>query len=345
MKKIYKKILLQKNSSNSKILTTLSRNKFKTVIFLNKKKLYGIISDGDLRKKFFFKKKNLKIKNLINKKPTYFKINFNKKKALELMKKKRLIIAPIVDKANNLVGILDYYRSSGNNVYDFEAIIMAGGKGKRLAPLTNNIPKPMLRFHNKPIISYPIKQLEKYGVKKIFVSVNYKKKHFEKFFKNKINIKLIKEKKFLGTAGPLNLIKKELVYDNLIISNGDVITNINYNNLLKFHNQLNSDLTVCVKEFKQRIQYGIMKFKGSLLTEFLEKPTTSYHVNAGIYVVKKNLINLVIKNKKFDMNDLIDISQKRNKKIAIFPLYEDWVDVGTKENFLNLKKKYWINKI
>ena len=220
---------------------------------------------------------------------------------------------------------------------------MAGGKGKRLRPLTFNTPKPMLKINNEPILKLIIDRAKKFGFSNFYISVNYLGDVIKKYFKDgkkfNTNIKYIYEKKPLGTIGSIANIKDKLPNKNLIVSNGDVITKINYNSMLKFHEDNGADATMAVYPYEIKNPYGEVVTKEENILEIKEKPITISYVNAGVYIFKKKVLKYIIKNKKLDAVEFFNFLKKKNKKTLAFAIHETWRDIGLKKDYLKFKKK------
>jgi NDP-sugar pyrophosphorylase family protein len=213
---------------------------------------------------------------------------------------------------------------------------MAGGKGKRLMPLTQNTPKPLLTINDKPIVEYTIEAFIKNGFEDIILSVGYKSEKLINYFNsNKLlskYITYINEDKPLDTAGSLSLISKKELKEPVIVKNGDIITNVNYDELLKFHNNHNKPITICASEYKISIPFGSINSKDGVISEIIEKPTIKHHINAGIYVINPEIIKNMKKNIAISMVELLDNYISEGNVIA-YPLYESWIDIGSPEDF------------
>ena len=217
------------------------------------------------------------------------------------------------------------------------SIIMAGGKGTRLEPFTDLLPKPLIPVNKKPVIEHIIKNFENYGVKKFILSINYKAQILKAYFnelKPSYKLKFIYENKPLGTIGSLSKIKKSEA-KNFFITNCDTISSINLISMYKFHLQNNYDLTILASSKKHQIPYGVCYArKNSDLIEIKEKPKFDFLVNAGLYLAKNSILNFVPKNKRYDFTDLVKILKSKNKKVGIFTVYENnWLDVGQWDEF------------
>lgn len=218
---------------------------------------------------------------------------------------------------------------------------MAGGFGKRLMPYTKDIPKPLLKIKNKTFLEIAINNFRKYGFKEFYISLFYKseiiKKHFSKKKFKKLRFNYLEENKPLGTAGCLSLLEYDKMNDNIIVFNGDIITDLNIKNLIKFHLDINSDLTVCAKEISNPSDYGKIIYKDNKIQKIIEKPKNSYFVNAGIYIINKKLIR-DIKIKKLSMTNFIERKIKEGHSVNIYPIYEYWLDIGKKKIFKQILK-------
>ena len=213
-------------------------------------------------------------------------------------------------------------------------LIMAGGKGMRLRPLTNNTPKPLLLVNKKPIIERIILIAKKQGISKFYVSINYLGHKIKKFLGNgkkyNVDIKYLEEKKPLGTAGSIKLIQS--FKKPLIVSNADIISNINFKEMIKYHIKNRSLMTISAKIFNEKNNYGRITANGSKLQKIIEKPENNFLINAGIYILDSKITRYLNKFDYLDMTDLINFLIKKNENINIFPLHENWLDYGLKKN-------------
>ncbi len=210
---------------------------------------------------------------------------------------------------------------------DNEIFIFAGGRGKRMFPLTENIPKPLLNVGQIPLIESVINNFEAQGFYNFTISLNYLSKKIENYLKNKkqkINLKYIVENKKLGTAGPLSLLNLKN-NKSIICINGDIYTNLKFKSLLDYHEKNNNFCTVCTRDYNFKIPYGVINRGKEIINE---KPEISKKISAGIYVFNTKALQFLIKNKYLDMNDFINSLYKRKKKIGLFHIYELVFDIG-----------------
>ena len=328
---------------NKKIIDAIkaiNNVKLKTLIVIDKnKKLIGTLTDGDIRRAIL---KGFNTNNLIN--PIVNKKQIKKKIGRKIIKFKDAKIIPIIDKKNKVLNIVEKKIDKFNLISQkgLDIVLMAGGYGKRLLPLTNKVPKPLLKINKKSILELAIENFEKYDFKNFYISTHYKSAFIKNFFKNKKffkhKISFLDEKKPLGTAGCLSLLNYNKIKKNILVYNGDIITNLNILNLYKFHINTESDITVCAKEYSNSSPYGEILYDGFKIKKILEKPRKKSFINAGIYILKKELIKN-IKPCRIDMTDLIDQTIKDKKKVNIYPIYEYWADMGTKQNYKKILRQ------
>ena len=341
-KKIIDKVLIFENSTIETALKKLNKNSMQILFVINKKKKFlGAITDGDIRRSLIKKIQiTSKLKEVINKNSIYANQETSYEEAKIIMENNHIRYLPLLDK-NKI--IKSFYSLEKKDLEKKKNIffIMAGGFGKRLLPFTKKIPKPMLKIGNKPILEHIINGAKKNGFENFVISVHYLSKKIIKYFQNgrkfKINIKYIIEKNPYGTAGSLRLLKKRPLTP-IIVCNGDVLSNLNYDDLLDFHNKKKSDLTIVVRNLIHKNPYGVVNLNKNRVASLDEKKDIVMNINAGIYIINPKVLKL-LKLKKMDMPDFINLLIKRGKKIFSFPLKDNWIDVGTKKN-LKLSKKY-----
>ncbi len=337
--------VISNNSSIIEGLKYLNRQKINTLIVINeKRRVIGTITDGDIRR-FLLQGGDIegRINEVCNKSYTYAKSKKEAHKILNYFKGENIFSIPIVDDEFKLIEVVDSDKETINEI-NFSALIMAGGLGTRLRPLTETTPKPLLEINGEPIISRIIKNLSKTGIKEIFVSIRYLGDQIKDYLKNGdeygVNIKYIEEDEPLGTAGCLWFLPENL--KNLLIINGDIRTELNFSSLLEFHTQKNSIATVAARNYVYKIPYGILEISKENIKNIHEKPTKSYPVAAGIYVLDiykiRKLKILPIRRSFIDMPDLIKDLIEKNEKVKCFLIHEKWFDIGDIDTFNNLNK-------
>lgn len=334
--------LISKKSTIIQAIKVLNEVECKTLVVIDKNnRVIGTLTDGDIRRGLL-KGYDLNIQvHLITKKKHVKKIIGNK--SSKKLNYSNFELIPCVDKNGKIkdIEISDKKKISAVFRNSLEIILMAGGYGKRLLPYTKKIPKPLLKIKKKSILEMAIYNFYKYGFKEFNISIFYKAKFIKKYFKNKkfenFKIKYLEEKTPLGTGGCLSLLKYKDIKDNILIYNGDVITDLNIINLLKFHQDTKSDITVCAKQFSSISPYGQIFFKGHKIQKIKEKPKKQNFYNAGIYLLKKKMIKN-LKVSTIDMPELIENKIKNGCNVNIYPIYEYWTDMGNKDIFKKLIK-------
>ena len=331
-----RKLLIKKDQKIIEAIKKINSSRIKILFVVdNKNRLIGSVSSGDIRRSIRRKINPYNyVSRIMNKKPKYLLNTSEINKNLD-----SLICLPIVDKNRKIIN----YKFSKNIKKDKKNTIflMAGGKGKRLMPLTKNTPKPLLKIKGRPIIERVIINFKKQGFKNFVISLNYLGNKIKKYLGNgkkyNVNIMYLNEKKYLGTAGSLALLNIKKTIFPIIVSNSDLISEVDYNNLIDYHLTKKSDFTICAKTKLFEMPYGEILLKGSKIKKIIEKPILNHLVNAGIYVLDKKVIKDLLINKRLMMNDLISNQLKKNKKIMSYPIYEKWIDIGTKFDFYKVR--------
>lgn len=289
----------------------------------------GSLTDGDIRRSLARNADlNLKVEDICNKN---FLFERDGQGFLDLhsYRKKDIKILPILSEDRKMVDLIDLERTV--SVLPLECMIMAGGRGKRLSPMTDTIPKPMLPLGDKPIIEHNIDRLINYGIKKIYISVKYLGEQIEEYFgdgsKKGISIEYIWEKEPLGTAGALSLVEK-FSTEQILLMNSDLFTNIDFEDLYLDMIRNNADMVVASTEYKIDIPYAVLETDGPRVTNFQEKPSYIYHSNAGIYILSSKLLKKIPKNQFYDITELMENLVKDGGKLNFSPIRGYWIDIG-----------------
>ncbi|HEY9871259.1 MAG TPA: nucleotidyltransferase family protein [Candidatus Obscuribacterales bacterium] len=241
----------------------------------------------------------------------------------------RVDAVPRVDAAGRVLSVVISDREF--TWRDNWVVLMAGGRGERLRPLTESLPKPLLEVQGKPLLESTLENLITFGFKRVFLAVNYKAEMVKRYFGNGsawgIDISYLEEEEPLGTAGAVGLLEEQPVAP-LLIMNGDVLTRVNFDQLLSFHQRLGSIATMCVRMYTYQIPYGVVDVVGTDILKLREKPITSLCVNAGIYVLDRPALDLIDKGAHLDMPTLFGRLIEASKKVCAFPVRERWIDIG-----------------
>ncbi|MFZ5644550.1 MAG: nucleotidyltransferase family protein [Bacillota bacterium] len=297
-----------------------------------KRRLLGTVTDGDVRRAILKRiPLDNPVANIMNSNPTVVHKNKKRNEILKIMKMKGLRHIPVVDGNRCLVNVEVMEDLLRSGKIDNFVVLMAGGLGTRLRPLTRDCPKPLLKVGSKPILETILNNFIEYGFNNFFISVNYKAEMIEKYFGDGsswgVRINYLYEDKRLGTAGALGLLpeKPELP---IVVMNGDLLTRVNFQQLLAFHNENNVAATMCVREFEVQVPYGVVNIDQHRLKKIDEKPLHRFFVNAGIYVLDPVVLDLIPKETFFDMPELFDNLIKQKQETAVFPVREYWLDIG-----------------
>lgn len=338
-------LILSPSKKINDALKNLNKSQMGIVFICKNKKLIGIITEGDIRR-ILIRTSNLEITlgQFCKKKYIFSNKDFDLKKLKKTFFKQNLKAIPIIEKNKILIGAITKDDFKLKPQINNTVFILAGGKGLRMRPLTNNLPKPMIKIGNSTILERQLKIFKNKGFKNIIISTNYLAKKIATKFKNGkslgLKITYLKEKKELETAGSLSLIKKNLIKDDILIINGDIIANIDFEELLRFHKNNRNDFTVCVKNYFYKIPYGLIENKKNL--KIKEKPTMKNLINSGIYVCSSKILKYLKYNQKINMTDFINYISEKKLKVRSFLIYEnihDFTDLNAYYKILQKKNE------
>ncbi|WP_374445526.1 nucleotidyltransferase family protein [Epilithonimonas sp.] len=334
----FEKHLILKSQSVRDALIHLDKLASDAILFVvdENQTLFGSLTDGDLRRGFI---RGLGFENPItdfiqpNPKFIYDK-EFNQDRLKEF-KDNLIKIIPILNKANQIVDVLNFRFKS--TLLPLDAVLMAGGEGKRLRPLTENTPKPLLKVGDKPIIEYNIDRLANVGIKNIYLSINYLGHQLEAYFgdgcSKNIKIDYLRENKPLGTIGSVLLIN-EFQYEDILVMNSDLLTNIDFADLYKTFKDSNADMIVAATSYHVDVPYAVLETDENQCVKTLkEKPRYTYFSNAGIYIIKKKLLSMIPVDEFYDITDLMEKVIQMDQKIVTYPINGYWLDIGKHEDF------------
>lgn len=338
-------ILVKDNATFRDAITTIN-NAHSGVAFVvnDQKKLVGILTDGDIRTAII---RGITLDEPVNtvmtKNPITVSTQCTRGEIWKTFANKKISHLPVVNEKNTLVGIIYESILREEGILNIPVVIMAGGFGRRLRPLTDNIPKPMLKIGGKPILQILVEKFRDLGVSNIYITINYLADIIENYFmsdKNmKVDITWVKEQKPLGTAGSLILLPRDIGTEFLLI-NADVITNFDFKDMHNFHIKRGSDLTVAIKRHELQIPYGAVTVANERLMGLFEKPVLNLYVNAGIYIINPELVNAIPENTYFDMTYLIDKLLKAGKKVFSYMVDGQWIDIGHPSDYERATKEF-----
>ncbi|MBC9784430.1 nucleotidyltransferase family protein [Heliobacterium chlorum] len=330
----WKKVLVKPFNTILETIKIIDSGAVQIALVINEQGvLQGTVTDGDIRRGIL-KGVTLDkpIELVMNRTPFILKKSLSRQSMIELTKNVHVHQIPIVDEHGRVVDLLlvqDILKQEKKR--DNWVVLMAGGLGARLRPLTETVPKPLLKVGNKPLLETIIENFIQYGFRKFYLSVNYKAHMIQEYFGDGsqwgAEIRYLHEKERLGTAGALSLLP-ELPKKPLIVMNGDLLTKVNFEQLMDFHADNDSQGTMCVREYDFQVPYGVVKIQGHTLTGIDEKPVQRFFVNAGIYVLNPEVIKLIPKDTQFDMPSLFEKMIEENQATSAFPIREYWIDIG-----------------
>lgn len=349
-----KKFLSGEDITIQRALKLINKGGEKTIFIVDKNSFFlGTLTDGDIRRALIkgFKIKD-KITKIYNKKSFFLEdkyytenkiknyFNKNKYDLIPVIRNKKII--KIYFKSQLIITKKNVKKKNVIKKTNYNMIIMAGGKGSRLAPLTSVLPKPLLPINNKPIISHIIENFERSGIKNFIISINKNNliiKNYIRNFSNKKNIEFIEENRPLGTIGALSLIKK--INQPFFVTNCDVLFDLDINKLIDKYKKFKPHLIIVTVNLKSKISYGVCQIgKNSKLIGLKEKPTYSHNIVGGLYMFNPIILKYIPKNKEFDLNELIAKIQKNNGVILTLPISQNkWNDIGEFASFKRTLKK------
>jgi dTDP-glucose pyrophosphorylase/CBS domain-containing protein len=305
--------------------------------------LLGTITDGDVRRAILAgisldsdisALQELK-RNTPFVKPIVGSAGQSKSIYLKLMEQHKILHLPIIGQDQRVVGLVrrdDFLEQT----FDVEALVMAGGIGSRLYPLTQQTPKPMLPVGDRPLMEIMIGQLRDAGIRRVHVAINHQKDKIVEHFKDgshlNVEMSYLSETSPLGTAGALGLLEKS--DKTILIMNGDILTNVDFRAMMAYHKENEADLTIAVRQYDVQVPYGIVECDGQKTLGIREKPIFNFFVNAGLYLLEPAMLDLLPeKGGRIDMTELIQHLLRENRVVRSFPILEQWIDIGQHQDY------------
>ena len=341
----YEELCISPDSSIKEALRLLDITA-KQILFVldSQNHLLGTITDGDIRRGIL---KDVilsaPIKSVMNIYPKTIQSNIDKSSILKCMKANKLRYLPVVDASGKLIDVIAQDDLSFCVQRDNIVVLMVGGLGTRLRPLTDDCPKPLLKIGNKPILENILESFIDSGFHRFYLAVNYKAQMIEEYFgdgsKLGIEIKYIHEKKRMGTAGALYFLPEKPV-EPVIVMNGDLLTKLDFGELVDAHKHSNAAATMAVREYSYQVPYGVINCEEDRILSIEEKPEQTYFVNAGIYVLNPEVVAKVNKEEFFDMPELFTEIIGEGQKAGIYPVREYWLDIGRLDDFKRAQMEF-----
>jgi len=329
----WKSILVTPDTPILNVIQIIDRSGFQIALVVDSaRRLLGTVTDGDIRRGILKQIPLVDpVERIMFKTPTTGGLHHTREQLLGRMREKGLKHIPIVDDAGRPVGIQSLIELVEPEIRNNFVVLMAGGLGTRLRPLTESCPKSLLKVGGKPVLETIVENFVEFGFKKFYIAVNYKAEMIENYFgdgsRYNIQIAYLHEEKKLGTAGALSLIPQN-TRAPIIVMNGDLLTRINFQHLLNFHSEHQATATMCVRDYQIQVPYGVVHADGHLLRTIDEKPIHNFFVNAGIYVLEPHVIDLIPPNTYYDMTALFQDIVTRHLRTVVFPIREYWLDIG-----------------
>ncbi len=338
----YRKHLLAQGSTIKEALTRLDSLGIDAVLFIIDKdgKLVGSLSNGDVRRGLLNNATiNDYVDTIMHIKPKYLcKGDRDIEKVIQYRESGYRIV-PIIDKANDIVNVINFREIK--SYLPVDAVIMAGGRGERLRPLTETTPKPMLFVGDKPILEHKLDQLISYGIDDIWISINYRGEQIQSYFSNgkdkNVVIKYITENEPLGTIGAISRVK-DFSHDYILVANSDLLTNVDYEKFFLDFIEQGADFSVLGIPFIVNVPYAVLDTSSRLVRGFKEKPSYTYFSNGGIYLMKRSVIANIPTGEYFNATDLMEKLIVQGNKVISYPFYGYWLDIGRLEDFEKANK-------
>ncbi|MDI4650356.1 nucleotidyltransferase family protein [Cohnella hashimotonis] len=307
-------------------------------------RLAGTVTDGDVRRGIL-RGVGLheEVSNIMNANPTLLPEQTEPGVILSMMRIKQIRQIPLVNHEGQVTDLKhfdDLVRPTRKSNW---VMLMAGGLGTRLSPLTDSIPKPLLKVGGKPLLETILESFIASGFEKFYLSVNYKSEMVESYFgdgsKWGVTIRYVRESKRMGTAGALGLLET-IPSEPMIVMNGDLLTKVNFNQLLEFHHEHRALATMCVRNYEYQVPYGVVNVDKHKLIGLVEKPSQHYFVNAGIYVLNPEVIKQIPSDIFYDMTTLFESLMDNKRETCVFPLREYWLDIGRMDDYERANGEY-----
>lgn len=333
------RFLITPDSPIRELMVCIDRNAKGIALVVDKERqLVGTVTDGDVRRAILAEVSlDAPVGELLARKagspyaqPVTALVGTERDQLLSLMQERSVRHVPLLDDSGRVVDLVTLDEMLPEQALPMQAVIMAGGLGTRLRPLTEDLPKPMLPVGGRPLLELIITQLRQAGIRQVNVTTHYQPEkiieHFGDGQSFGVEINYVAEDRPLGTAGALGLM--EAPGEPLLVINGDILTRVDFRAMLAYHRRHHADLTVAVRQYDLQVPYGVLECKGPHVRQLREKPSLRFLVNAGIYLLEPVVYHYIPSEKRFDMTDLIQRLLKDGRPVVSFPIVEYWLDIG-----------------
>jgi dTDP-glucose pyrophosphorylase len=335
----WQSVLTSPDTSLRDAIAVLDRGSRQIAIIVDSQgRIAGTLTDGDVRRALL---KQLPLETPVSevmaRKPRTAPADSTKERILHLMERHNLSQVPLVAPDGRVVGLETLHGLLHGQRKDNAVFLMAGGFGKRLQPLTDNCPKPLLQVGDKPILEIIIENFVKVGFHRFFVSTHYRPEMIRERIGDgsrwDVDVQYVHEEEPLGTGGALSLLPVDAIQEPMFMMNGDLLTTLDANKLLAFHDSHDAMATMCVREHEHRVPYGVIQSDGLRITSMVEKPAYRYFINAGIYVLSPEILRSLVPGQRIDMPTLLEQRIAAGSAVNVFPVHEYWLDIGHMEDF------------
>lgn len=332
--------------SMEEAIATLDRVAVRIVMVVDQeRRLLGTLTDGDVRRALLKKKAlTTQVSDVMCSKPRTAGPSWSRERIMAVMDMYQLLQLPVVDAQGTVVGLETLHELLNRRRRDNPVFLMAGGFGTRLRPLTHNCPKPLLKVGDKPILELILERFVSSGFHKFFISTHYMpemiREHFGDGSQWGVSIRYIHEDEPLGTGGALGLLPHDEINSPLFMMNGDLLTTLNFENLLEFHEEHQGAATMCVREYEYCVPYGVIQSDGHRIRSMVEKPVHHFFINAGIYLLSPELVKSVAAKTRVDMPTLLEEEIAAGRDVNMFPVHEYWLDIGRMEDFQRAQQEF-----
>jgi dTDP-glucose pyrophosphorylase len=302
--------------------------------------LVGTLTDGDIRRGLLSGKTiSSKVDEVMHTKFRYLKKNEYDLNKLREYREKKIEVVPVLDEDGKILQIISLNEKT--SLLPVDAVIMAGGIGERLRPLTEKTPKPLLKVGDKPIIEHNVNRLIKFGIDKIIISINYLGDQIKEYFgdgsSKEVSIKYIKEEFPCGTIGSVSLVHK-FDHEVILVLNSDLLTNIDFEDFYKQFEDDQSIMSVASIPYKVNVPFAVLEVDNNRITSMKEKPTYTYFSNAGIYLIRKKALELIPKNTVYHATDLMEALIAKGEKVTTYPILGYWLDIGKYDDYIRAQE-------
>jgi dTDP-glucose pyrophosphorylase/CBS domain-containing protein len=340
----WRRTVVAANSELIDAINTINETAIQIALVLDDAgRLLGTLTDGDIRRAVLSKRVNSRVSEIMNREPMTAPAQSSREHLLAVMRRHTYHHLPLVDDTGVVVGLASLDELVGVMPRENWVVLMAGGLGKRLRPLTENCPKPMLNVGGRPILETIVEAFAEQGYRRFYFSVNFKAEQIVDYFQDGskwgVEIRYLHETMELGTAGALSLLP-ERPRESMLVMNGDLLTKLDIDSLLKFHAEHGAAATMAVRAHEYQVPFGVVQMDEFNIRSIVEKPSHNYFVNAGIYALSPEALDFIPQNAFFDMPSLYQKLIEQERVVKAYPMKEYWLDIGRLHDFERAQEDY-----